>query len=242
LAVPSFNDFVVTDSTPPAGHARLIRSFVRRAGRMTTAQERAIQDLWPAYGVDLSDAALDLAALFGRAAPTVLEIGFGNGETLVATAAANPQQNYLGVEVHRPGVGHLLRLASAQALRNLRVLCADANDVLARLPEASLAEVCLFFPDPWPKKRHHKRRLVQPTFVETIRGKLAPGGFFQLATDWEDYAGHMLSVLTAAPGFANANPQGSFVERLPGRPLTKFERRGQRLGHVVRDLSFRRIA
>jgi tRNA (guanine-N7-)-methyltransferase len=209
---------------------------------MTPAQQRALDQLWPRYGVELGAGALDVAGLFGRCAPLTLEIGFGNGEALAAVAAATPHHDYLGVEVHRPGVGHLLRGLLAQNLGNVRVICADANDVLAHLPDESLAAVYLFFPDPWPKKRHHKRRLVQPVFAESVRRKLALGGCFCLATDWEDYAAHMLAVLSQIAGLENVSVTGGFTERSAARPLTKFERRGQRLGHVVRDLAFRRVA
>ncbi len=221
---------------------RPIRSFVRREGRMTAAQQRALSELWPRYGVELSDVTLDFAALFGRDVPRILEIGFGNGEALIATAIAQPGCDFLGVEVHRPGVGHLLRELAAHAVPNVRVVCADANEVLARLPDDSLAALYLFFPDPWPKLRHHKRRIVQPSFIETVRCKLVPGGMFCAATDWEDYAAHMLTVLSSAPGFENVAGRGQYTPRPPERALTKFERRGQRLGHVVRDLAFRRIA
>jgi len=208
---------------------------------MTPAQQRALDQLWPHYGVELGDGVLDVAAIFQRRAPLILEIGFGNGESLAAMATETPENDYLGVEVHRPGVGQLLRGLSARNLRNVRVACADANDVLACLPDDSLAAVYLFFPDPWPKKRHHKRRLVQPVFVESVRRKLAPGGLFCFATDWEDYAVHMLTVLSETAGFENATGVGGFAERSAARPLTKFERRGERLGHTVRDLVFRRV-
>jgi len=207
---------------------------------MTLGQERAFAQWWVRYGIEPGTDMLDLSQRFEREAPRVLEIGFGNGEALAAAACANPQFDYLGVEVHRPGVGRLLREVAAHDLRNVRVACADANDVLARLPDASLSAVCLFFPDPWPKKRHHKRRLVQPEFVETLRHKLALGGVFCLATDWEDYAAHMLEVLSHAPGFENTAGAALYAERPSLRPLTKFERRGHRLGHVVRDFVFRR--
>src|SRR6266566_3777862 len=219
---------------------RPIRSFVRRESRITTAQQRALVELWPRYGVELIAAALDLDALFGRAAPRVLEIGFGNGEALVAMAAQHPQYDYLGIEVHGPGVGCALRDVAARGLGNVRVVRADVNDVLACLPPMSLNTAYLFFPDPWPKLRHHKRRLVQPEFVERLRQRLVPGGLFCLATDWEDYAAHMLEVLSQAPGFENTAGHDHYAPRPVERPLTKFERRGQRLGHVVRDLVFRR--
>jgi tRNA (guanine-N7-)-methyltransferase len=209
---------------------------------MTSAQQRALQEFWPRYGVEPIDGPFDLAAIFGRRAPVALEIGFGNGEALVAMAIANPENDYLGIEVHRPGVGHLLRGLAAQDLPNVRVVCVDANEVLARLPDNSLSAVYMFFPDPWPKKRHHKRRLVQPVFVETIRRKLAIGGLCCLATDWEEYAAHMLAVLSPVEGFENTAGAGCYAKRSSARPLTKFERRGQKLGHTVRDLVFCRIA
>lgn len=220
---------------------RPVRSFVRRESRMTASQERALTELWPRYGVDLGEHSLGLSALFGRSAPCVLEIGFGNGEALLAAASANPQQNYLGVEVHRPGVGHLLRELSVRNISNVRVACADVNDVLACLPDETLSTICLFFPDPWPKKRHHKRRLVQPAFMATLHRKLARDGLFCVATDWEDYARHVLEVMAQMPQFENVAGAALYTARPLLRPFTKFERRGERLGHVVRDLAFRRI-
>lgn len=221
---------------------RSIRSFVRRDSRMTPSQRRALAELWPRFGVTLTDTPLDLAALFNRSRPRVLEIGFGNGEALITMASANPENDYLGVEVHRPGVGQVMRHLAARDVRNVRVCCDDANDLLARLPNEALNAVYLFFPDPWHKKRHHKRRLVQAEWVELLRHKLAPDGLFFLATDWQDYATHMMSVLSLAPGFANTAGEGQYAPRPEQRPLTKFERRGQRLGHAVYDLLFRRVA
>lgn len=221
---------------------RPIRSYVRREGRMTDAQRRAMVELWPRYGVEPGDGALDFAAVFGRDAPVVLEIGFGNGETLAALAAANPQTNYFGIEVHRPGVGGLLRRLAAADISNVRVMVADAKEILARqVPDASLAAVHLFFPDPWPKQRHHKRRLVQADFVALVGRKLMPGAAFHLATDWCDYAHHMMAVLSASDVLENVAGAGRFAER-GDRPPTKFERRGARLGHGVWDLLFRRRA
>lgn len=220
---------------------RPIRSFVRREGRLTPAQRRALDNLLSRYGVLPGDDVLDFASLFGRRAPVHLEIGFGNGEALAAMAAAHPEQDYLGIEVHRPGVGALLRRLDADGIHNVRVLVTDASEVLERrIPDASLSAVYLFFPDPWPKKRHHKRRLVQPAFIERLRDKLQPGGTLHLATDEEDYARHMLAVLSQAPDFENLAGAGQFAVRSPVRPLTRFERRGQRLGHGIRDLVFRR--
>lgn len=208
---------------------------------MTEAQRRAFNAHWARFGVDPADAPLDFGLLFGRRAPVTLEIGFGNGESLLASASAHPQQDYLGIEVHRPGVGHLLNALVARDLGNVRLMVADAAEVLARrIADGALDAVHLYFPDPWPKKRHHKRRLVQPPFVALVARKLRAGGVFCLATDWQDYAEHMLAVLSAEPLLANTAPDGSYVERPIERVLTKFERRGQRLGHGVWDLVFRR--
>jgi len=223
-------------------HHRPIRSFVMRAGRMTVGQSRALDELWPNYGVEYSPAPLSLDALFGRHASRSLEIGFGNGEHLAALAAAHPERDYFGIEVHRPGVGHLLMLAQTRDLRNLRVSDHDAVEVLRdQVPPASLDEVLVLFPDPWHKKRHHKRRLIQPPFVELIASRLATGGLFKLATDWEPYAVQMLEVLSAAKdAFINLSPSGDWVPRPDERAPTRFEMRGERLGHGVWDLAFRR--
>jgi len=218
---------------------RPVRSFVRREGRMTHAQRRALDELGPRYGLPHDQGVLDLDGAFGRSAPRVLEIGFGMGDALAEMAAAHPEQDYLGVEVHRPGVGSLLLKLDDLGLSNVRVLCADAVQVLKGcLADHALDAVHIFFPDPWPKKRHHKRRLVQPAFVELVRRKLKPGGRLHLATDWEDYAQHMLEVLETTAGLRNAAGPGGFAPRPDYRPLTKFERRGQRLGHGVWDLIF----
>ena len=218
---------------------RTIRSFVQRAGRITRAQERALDELWPRFGIEFSPAPLDLDAVFGRQAPRVLEIGIGDGETLLALAAAHPAMDFLGVEVHQPGIGHCLLGIESLGLANVRLVSHDAVEVLAQqLADASLDEILLYFPDPWPKKRHHKRRIVQPGFVELVARRLKPGGRFRLATDWAPYAEHMLEVLRASPSFSNASPDGGCVPRPESRPLTKFERRGQRLGHEVFDLEF----
>jgi len=223
-------------------YRREIRSFVVRAGRMTVAQERAWRDLWPAWGVDNATTPLDFAALFGREAPVSLEIGFGNGESLVALACAHPDQNYVGLEVHPPGVGHLLLRCEAERIDNVRVICEDAVQVLQqRVPDASLDEVLLYFPDPWPKKRHHKRRIVQPAFVELVARKLRTGGVLRMATDWQPYAEHMLATAGGSQQLRNESSSGDFVPRPDSRPVTRFERRGQRLGHGVWDLAFRRV-
>jgi tRNA (guanine-N7-)-methyltransferase len=221
---------------------RPIRSFVVRAGRMTAGQSRALEDLWPQYGVEFTAQPLDLDTLFGRRAPRTLEIGFGNGEHLAALAAAHPERDYFGIEVHRPGVGHLLMLAATGNLTNIRASQHDAVEVLSeQLAPASLDEVLVLFPDPWHKKRHHKRRLIQPPFVELIASRMQPGGVFRLATDWEEYALQMLEVLSAAPAlFTNESPSGNWMPRPEERAPTRFEKRGARLGHGVWDLAFRR--
>ena len=221
---------------------RSIRSYVMRTGRMTSGQSRALTELWPRYGVDYSPAPLSLDALFGRQAPRTLEIGFGNGEHLASLAAAHPERDYLGIEVHRPGVGHLLMLAGDAGVSNLRVSDHDAVEVLRdQIPPASLAEVLVLFPDPWHKKRHHKRRLIQPPFVELLASRLQAGGVLRLATDWENYAQQMLDVLRGAAYFENLSPTGNWVSRPEERAPTRFEKRGARLGHGVWDLAFRRV-
>jgi tRNA (guanine-N7-)-methyltransferase len=223
-----------------APQRRSIRSFVARAGRMTVAQERAWRDLWPRYGLEGTDETLDLDAVFGRTAARTLEIGFGNGESLVALAQAHPDEDFLGIEVHRPGVGHLMLRAESLELGNIRVVCRDAVETLSRqLPDASLAAVLLYFPDPWPKKRHHKRRIVQPDFVAQVARKLEPGGRFRLATDWQHYAEQMLEVVGGCAMLENEFDSG-YAPRPDSRPLTRFETRGQRLGHEVWDLCFRK--
>jgi tRNA (guanine-N7-)-methyltransferase len=220
--------------------ARGIRSYVLRAGRITQAQKRALEELMPRHGIPYSPAPLDLDRVFGRAAPRVLEIGFGNGDTLVGLAAQSPARDFIGVEVHPPGVGHCLLEVESRGLANVRVIAHDAVEVLAhQLAPASLDEVLLYFPDPWPKKRHHKRRIVQPAFAALVADRLKPGGRLKLATDWEPYAAWMLEVLDAAPGLENAAPGGGCVDR-PERGATRFERRGRRLGHRVFDLEYLR--
>ena len=220
---------------------RSVRSFVPRAGRMTRAQERAWQDLWSSFGIELTGT-LDLEAVFGRSARRTVEIGFGNGEALVALAASRPAEDYLGIEVHRPGVGHLMLRCEELAVRNLRIICRDAVDVLEQqLSPACLDEVLLYFPDPWPKKRHHKRRIVQDSFVALVASRLRSGGVFRLATDWQPYADWMLEVLSRSELLRNESQDGTWVARPASRPPTRFELRGQRLGHDVWDLSFRRV-
>jgi tRNA (guanine-N7-)-methyltransferase len=226
---------------PPEAPPRAIRSFVRRAGRITPAQQRALEEFWPRYGLDAGAGLLDLLQIFGRSAPVVLEIGFGNGEQILARATREPSSNFLGVEVHEPGVGHLLLAAERANLNNLRVIRHDAVEVLHdQIPLDSLDEVQILFPDPWPKKRHHKRRLIQPAFVDLIAQRLRPQGLLHLATDWEPYAEHMREVLAACPTFTDCSADSVQIARLPERAATRFERRGNRLGHRVQDLLYRR--
>ncbi|OOZ37433.1 tRNA (guanosine(46)-N7)-methyltransferase TrmB [Solemya velesiana gill symbiont] len=226
----------------PTKHHRHIRSFVLREGRLTAGQQRAFETVWPEYGIDFLGNRIDLPALFGNHNPIFLEIGFGNGESLAEMAAANPQNNYLGIEVHRPGVGHLLIKIEELGLTNLRVIRHDAVEVLKKsIADSSLDGVFLFFPDPWHKKRHHKRRILQQEFVQRLARVIRPGGFFHAATDWEHYAEHMMTVLShETEYFENSAGGGNYTPRPDYRPLTKFERRGQRLGHGVWDLVFRR--
>jgi len=218
---------------------RSVRSYVLRTGRMTPGQRRAFDQNWQRWGLARADGPLDYDTVFGRPGPRVLEIGFGMGQSLVDMAAAAPETNFIGIEVHRPGVGKLLHSMNEQGVDNIRVYCDDAVEVLRDcITDASLDTVQIFFPDPWHKKRHHKRRLIQPGFVEQLAARLRPGGTLHLATDWEDYARQMMKVLSASQVLRNTCPGGSFAARPEHRPLTKFELRGERLGHGVRDLLF----
>ncbi len=219
---------------------RTIKSYVLRQGRLTRGQQQALDQLWPVYGIDFKPELLDLDHQFKRNAPLILEIGFGNGASLLQQAISNPTNNYLGIEVHRPGVGHLLHLANAAGISNLRIINHDAVEVLQQqIPLNSLDCVQLFFPDPWHKKRHQKRRIVNAEFVQLVWQRLKPGGLIRLATDWQNYAEHMLAVMGQADGFSNTASLGNFAQNT-GRPLTKFEHRGRRLGHGVWDLVFRK--
>ncbi|MDZ7804855.1 tRNA (guanosine(46)-N7)-methyltransferase TrmB [Thiohalophilus sp.] len=220
---------------------RRIRSFVRREGRLTKGQQRALDELFPRYGVPFTPQLLDLDELFGRRAPRILEIGFGNGGALAQLAQGHPENDYFGIEVHRPGVGNLLLHIEQHHLSNVRVSQHDAVEVLEQqIPDNSLDAVYLFFPDPWHKKKHHKRRIVQPAFVEMVHARLKDGGIFHMATDWEDYAEHAHAAMEQAEGFENTAGAGNFSPRPDYRPLTKFEQRGQRLGHGVWDLIYRK--
>jgi tRNA (guanine-N7-)-methyltransferase len=229
------------ESSALPAHLRKVRSFVRRPGRATAAQRRALNELMPRFCASAAPGRLDLPQLFGRDAERVLDIGFGDGEALATSAANFPQLDYLGVEVHEPGIGHLLLLLEQAALRNVRVIARDAADVVPELvPDASFDAVNLFFPDPWPKKRHHKRRLVQAPFVAEVARILKPGGLLHVATDWADYARHTRESLAAAPPLVPVEPADLCHNPLAFRPPTKFERRGRRLGHEVVDLYYRK--
>jgi tRNA (guanine-N7-)-methyltransferase len=212
-----------------------VRSFVRRAGRMTAAQKRALTELWPRYGIDFAPELVDFEQVFGRSAPRVMEIGFGNGELLVEMAAAHPERDFLGVEVHAPGVGHCLLAAERASITNLRVICHDAVEVLhEQIADASLDTVQLFFPDPWPKKRHHKRRIVQPAFVRLVARKLKADGVLHMATDWELYAEHIETMIEHSGVFSRLS------EPTRSRSKTKFETRGEHLGHSIWERVYRR--
>lgn len=216
-----------------------IKSFVKREGRLTTAQARALEDNWPTMGLTVDMGRLNLAEVFGNTNPVVLEIGFGMGKSLVEMAQQSPQLNFIGIEVHRPGVGACLADAQAAEITNLRVFEHDAIEVLEHcIADGALTRLQLFFPDPWHKKKHHKRRIVQPEFVQRVHSKLAPGGQLHMATDWQPYAEYMLEVMQAQPNFNNTSASNDYVARPEYRPITKFEVRGQKLGHGVWDLIF----
>ena len=222
---------------------RAIRSYVVRAGRITVGQRRALDEFWPRYGIGYEPQALDLDQQFGRRAARTLEIGFGNGEHLLERALNAPERDFLGVEVHQPGIGHLLLAAATAQVTNLRVIAHDAVEVLEhQIAPASLDEVQLLYPDPWPKKRHHKRRIVQSEFAALIASRLAPGGRWHLATDWQPYAQHMLEVLNACPTLANCAGDGyADPQDILSRQATRFQRRAERLGHARHELIYRRI-
>nr|WP_328799352.1 tRNA (guanosine(46)-N7)-methyltransferase TrmB [Sediminihaliea albiluteola] len=232
----------VLDTEKKAPKERRIRSYVLRTGRMTEAQKRAYDAGWERWGLDYSAQTLDLDAVFGRRAPRVLEIGFGMGQSLAEMAAAAPEKDFIGIEVHTPGVGRLLHDIDERKLSNLRLYRHDAVEVLEHcIAPDSLDTLQIFFPDPWHKKRHHKRRLIQAPFVELLVSRLIPGGRLHLATDWENYAEQMMEVLSANTALRNTAGPGQFAPRPAHRPLTKFEQRGERLGHGVWDLLFERL-
>lgn len=220
-------------------YIRKVRSFVKREGRLTKGQARALDTLWDTMGLNHDDGRLDIATLFGNANPITLEIGFGMGKSLVEMAKNDPERNFIGIEVHRPGVGACLALAESEGVTNLKVYEHDAIEILADcIPSNSVDTVQLFFPDPWHKAKHHKRRIVKPEFIESIRSVLAINGVFHMATDWENYAECMLEDMQGAPGFINVSTNNDYVPRPDSRPLTKFENRGQKLGHGVWDIQF----
>jgi len=222
-------------------YIRKVKSYIKREGRITKGQAQALENHWDDMGLNHKDGLINPASLFGNDNPVVLEIGFGMGKSLVEMAKNAPEKNFIGVEVHRPGVGACVALAVAEDVKNLKVYEHDAIEVLADcIAEQSLTTVQLFFPDPWHKKKHHKRRIVKPEFVEAIRQKLVVGGVFHMATDWENYAECMLEDMQSAPGYENLSDTNDYVPRPDSRPLTKFENRGQRLGHGVWDIQFKR--
>jgi tRNA (guanine-N(7)-)-methyltransferase len=217
-----------------------IKSFIRRQGRATTGQKLALESHWDKYCLS-PQADFAVEQVFGRNAPLIVEIGFGNGDSLAAMAEANPELNYLGIEVHRPGVGHLMMLLEQRGIDNVRIYHHDAIEILEqKIPDHSVAGVHLFFPDPWHKRKHHKRRIVRPSFLDLLNKKLMKGGYFHAATDWKDYAKDMLATLSAYSGLINASPAGDYCPRPDYRPLTKFENRGLKLGHGVWDLIFKK--
>lgn len=227
----------------PEYKKKSIRSYVVRGGRMTDAQEKAFNRWWPQFGLSLFDGAVDLSQLFNREAPLVLEIGFGMGDSLVYMAENEPEKNFIGIEVHPPGVGRLINNAGKAELENIKVYMADAVDVLEDcIADASIDRFQLYFPDPWHKKKHNKRRIIQPEFVQALRQKIKIGGVIHLATDWEPYAEHMMEVMCAAEGFKNCEGDYHYAPRPDYRPITKFEKRGERLGHGVWDVMFERTA
>jgi tRNA (guanine-N7-)-methyltransferase len=227
---------------PETPGRRTIKSYVVRGGRLTDAQQRALDEHWPRYGLEFGDA-LNMPRIFGRDAPRTLEIGFGNGENLAELAAAHPERDFIGVEVHPPGVGHLLLKTAAAGLTNVRILQHDAVEVLQHsVAPGALNAILVLFPDPWHKKRHHKRRLVSRAFAELAASRLATGGTLQLATDWTPYAEWMLECLNAIPSLRNRSPDGTYMPRDPDRITTRFEKRGERLGHAVHDLCYERVA
>jgi tRNA (guanine-N7-)-methyltransferase len=227
-----------SSSHATVANPRTIRSYVIRGGRLTGAQVYALEHYWPKYGIDDTKSLLDINTLFETQAPIVMEIGFGMGDSLLTMAKNNPHKNFIGVEVHRPGVGKLLHEIETNALKNLKIWCHDAKEILADcIADNALAAVQIFVPDPWHKKRHNKRRLVQLPFMELIRQKLAVGGYVHMATDWVPYAEHMMEVMSEAPGYENAAGAANYSINTD-RPVTKFEKRGHRLGHDVHDLIF----
>ena len=220
---------------------RSIRSFVLRKGRLTVAQQRALDELWPHYGIENRETALDFDDHFERSAEVIVEVGFGNGESTWRMALEEPEKNFIGIEVHEPGVGQLLMALEEHAIENVRIVCGDAVPFLQnRITPGSLAGVRIYFADPWPKKRHHKRRIIQPEFVGQLARCISGGGILHMATDWQPYADHILEVMQSSSDFVNLSPTGDYCETPEWRPYTKYEKRGERLGHEVRDLLYQR--
>lgn len=238
----------MTDKTPSnkadsqqKTYRRGIKSFVIRAGRLTKGQQGALERQWPNMGLELTDEPINPADIFQRDSHVVLEIGYGMGHSLVEMAKASPEKDFIGVEVHLPGVGSLLNLAEEAGLSNLKTYKDDAIEVLKCLPDNSIDTVQLFFPDPWHKKKHHKRRIVNSEFAKSMRRILKTGGIFHMATDWQPYSEHMLEVMDAVQGYENVAGTGQCIDRPAHRPYTKFEQRGERKGHGVRDIMYRKI-
>jgi tRNA (guanine-N7-)-methyltransferase len=222
---------------------RKIRSFVKREGRMTLGQSQAYEAMMPLYGFEYKKALLDFKQLFANDAPVSIEVGFGMGSSLIEQAARYPERNYIGIEVHRPGVGALLLKMKEQSLTNIRVSSADAVEVLTdMIPNDSIELLQLFFPDPWHKRRHHKRRIVKDEFVSLLHSKIQLNGHYHMATDWQDYAKHMLKVMQASQGWENCSESNDYIPQPENRPITKFQKRGEGLGHGVWDLMFKRVA
>ena len=220
---------------------RTIKSFVLRQGRLTSAQQNALENHWQDYGIDYSEQLLDFKTLFNNNNETIIEIGFGNGDSLLQQAINQPQYNFIGIEVHGPGVGHLIHNAKEQGVRNIKVIRHDAIDVLThQIADDSVQQLQLFFPDPWHKKRHHKRRIIKPAFIALIQKKLKTDGLFHMATDWQHYAEHMLDEMDQAEAFRNLSGKGNYSENKGARCETKFERRGLKLGHGVWDLIYQK--
>lgn len=225
----------------PAAHRR-VRSFVLRMGRMTAGQQRAMTELWPRFGIEFQPTPLNLDEMYGRHAPRMIEIGFGTGDALLAYAAAHPDIDCLGIEVHRPGAGHLLLQVERLGLSNIRASCTDAVEVLSnQIAPNSIDVIHIFFPDPWHKSRHHKRRLIQSAFADLLAIVLKPKGIVRLATDWQPYAEHMRAVMDTHPHFVNTAGDAGYTARTADRPMTRFERRGHRLGHGVWDMAYEKV-
>ena len=219
-----------------------MRSFVLRGGRLTEGQKRALDECWPRFGIEKGESLLDFKTLFGNGAPVIMEIGFGNGDATWQMAQACPAENYVGVEVHQPGVGHLLLKMKQHGIENIRIVSEDAVEFLReRVAEESLDGVRIYFPDPWPKKRHNKRRIIQPALIALLASRMRPGALLHLATDWEPYAAYMLEVMQSSDDFVNLSPTGDFCAQPEWRPRTKYEKRGEGLGHQVRDLLFKKV-